>query len=82
MCQLMKARLFAFTDIGSVVRADLHPAPDGVSMAAAPATHNCYGVRVWREGCLEPLHLLDGMDINRAMPIGYYSIIHYKHCAG
>ncbi len=74
MRQLMKTCLFAFTDIQPVVRADLHPALTSVSAAASPATHNGYRAGACRERGLEPLHLLDGMDVSFAMPIIYYSL--------
>jgi hypothetical protein len=81
MRQLMKTCLFAFTDTQPVVRADLHPALTSVSMTASPATHNGYRIRVCRERSLEPLHLLDGMDVSCATPVIYYPIILHKHCA-
>lgn len=81
MRQLMKTCLFAFTDTQSVVRADLHPALTSVSPAASPAAHDGYQVRVGREGSLEPLRLLDGMDVSSAMPIINYPIILHKHGA-
>lgn len=81
MRQLMKTCLFAFTDIQPVARADLHPALTSVSSADSSATHNGYRVGVCQERSLEPLHLLDGMDISCAMPIIYYSIILHEHCA-
>lgn len=82
MRQLMKTCLFAFTYIRPVARADLNPALTSVSAAASPATHNCYRVGMCRERSLEPLHLLDAMEVSCAMPIIYYSIILYKHCYG
>ena len=80
--KLMKACLFAFTDIQPVVRTDLHPALTSVSVAASPATHNGYRAGASRERSVEPLHLLDRMDVSRAMPIIYYPITPHKHCAG
>jgi hypothetical protein len=79
--QLMKTCLFAFTDIQSVVRADLHPALTSVSVAASPAAH--YGDRAGasRERSLEPIHPLDGMDVSCAMPVIDYSITLHKHYA-
>lgn len=82
MRQLMETCLFAFADIQSVVRADLHPAPTSVSVTASPTTYNGYRVGVCRERSLEPLHLLDGMDVGCAVPIIYYPIILHKHCEG
>jgi hypothetical protein len=82
MRQLMKTCLFAFTDILSVVRADLYPALISVSMTTSPAPHNGYRVGVCREGSLEPRHLLDGMDVSCAMPVIYYPIILHEHYAG
>ena len=81
MRQLMKTCLFAFTDAKPVVRTDLHPPLTSVSATGSPATHNGDRVRVRRERSLEPLHLLDGMDVIRAVPIIYYPIILHKHCA-
>jgi hypothetical protein len=80
--QLMKTCLFAFTDIQSVVRADLHPALTSVSVAASPATHDGHRAGASWERSLEPLHPLDGMDVSCAMPIIYYSITIHKHCVG
>jgi hypothetical protein len=80
--QLMKTCLFAFTDIQSVVRADLHPALTSVSVAASPAAHNGYRAGASRESSFEPIRPLDGMDVSCAMPIIYYAITLRKHCAG
>lgn len=82
MCQLMKACLLAFTDTQPVVRAYLHPSLPSVSVTGSPASHNGYRVVVCRERGVEPIHLLDGMDVSRAVPIIYYAIIIYKHHAG
>jgi hypothetical protein len=82
MRQFMKACLFAFTDIQPVVRADPHQALTSVSATASPATHNGYRTRVRRERGLEPLRLLNGMDVSCTTPIIYYSIILYKDRAG
>jgi hypothetical protein len=77
----MKACVFAFTDVQAVVRADLHPALGSVGAADSPATHHGYRVGVCRERSLEPLHLLDGMDVGCAIPMIQYSVILQKHCA-
>src|SRR5215471_19841836 len=82
MRQLMETCLFTFADIQPVVRADLHPALTSGSVAASPAIHNGYRVGVCGERSLEPPHLLDGMDVGRALPVIYYPIILHKHCAG
>jgi hypothetical protein len=82
MRQLMKTCLLASIDAQPVVRADLHPALTGVSVAASPAAHNGHRVRVCREGALEPLHLLDGTDVGRAKPVIYCPIILDKHREG
>jgi hypothetical protein len=82
MRQLMKTCLFAFTDIQSVVRADLYPALISVSVTTSPATHNGYRVGICREGSPEPRHVLDGMDVSCAMPIIYYPVILHKDHAG
>jgi mannose-6-phosphate isomerase class I len=82
MRQLMKTCLFAFTDIQSVVRADLHSALTGVSVATSAATDNGYRVGATRKRSHEPLHPLDGMDVSYAMPMIYYLITFYKYCAG
>jgi hypothetical protein len=81
MRQLMKTCLFAFADTQSVVRADLHLALTSVSVTDSPAPDNGYRVRVGREGTLEPLHLLDGVEVSRAMPVIYYPAILHKHGA-
>jgi hypothetical protein len=41
--QFMQACLFAFTDVDSVIRADLNPTLKSVSGAAAPASPYGYG---------------------------------------
>ena len=79
MRQFMQACLFAFTDVVSVVRADLDPALKSVSVAASLSTHHGYGVGVCRERSLEPVHLLDGMDVTCTMLIAYYAIILDQH---
>lgn len=81
MRQLMKTCLFAFTDTQPVVRSDLHPALTSVSVTASPATRNGHRIGVCRERSLEPLHLLDGMEVSYAMPVIYYLIILHKYCA-
>jgi hypothetical protein len=69
--QFMQACLFAFTDVMPVVRADLDPALNSVSVAAPLSTHHGYRAGVCQECCHEPIHLLDGMDVPCAMPIVY-----------
>jgi hypothetical protein len=82
MRQFMQACLFAFTDVVPVVRADLDPALKSVSAAASLSTHHGYRVSVSQEGSLEPVHLLDGMDVACTMLMVYYSIILDEYCAG
>jgi hypothetical protein len=82
MRQFMQACLFAFTDVVSVVRADFDPTLKSVSVAASLSTHHGYGGGVCRERSLEPVHLLDGMDVACTMPMVYYPVILYQHCAG
>jgi hypothetical protein len=81
MRQLMKTSLFTLTDAQPVVRADLYPALISISVADPPATDNGYRVRIRREGTVEPLHLLDGVNVTCTMPIIYYPIILHKHRA-
>jgi hypothetical protein len=79
MRQFVQACLFAFTDIVSVVRADLDPMLKSVSAASPlPANHG-YEVGVCRERSLEPVQLLDGMDVICAMPMIYRVIILDQH---
>jgi hypothetical protein len=82
MRQFMQACLFAFTNAVSVVRTDLDSPLKSVSVAAALSTHHGHGVVVCRESSLEPLHLLDGMDVSRTMPMVYYAIAHDQHHVG
>ena len=82
MRQFMQACPFAFTDAVSVVRADLDPALKSVSMAAPLSTHHGDGVGMRRECGLEPLHLLDGMDVSCTMPMVYYAIVDDQHRVG
>jgi hypothetical protein len=82
MRQLMQACLFALTDAVSVIRADLDPALKGVSVAAAVSAHYDYGVGVCRERSLEPVHLLDGMDVSCTMLMVNYAIVLDLHCGG
>jgi hypothetical protein len=79
MRQFMQAGLFAFTDIVSVVHTDLDPSLKSVSAAASPSTLHGYGVGVCRERSLEPVHLLDGTNVIRAMLMIYYAIMLYQH---
>lgn len=81
MRQLMKTCLFAFTDIQSVVRADLHPQLVSVSMTASPAADNGYRVGVCRESSPVRFHLLDDVNVSCAMPVIYYPIILHEHSA-
>ena len=73
----MQACLFAFTDVGPVVRADLDPVLNSVSVAASPSTHHGYRAGVCPERSREPVHLLDGMDVNCTMLKTYYAVILY-----
>jgi hypothetical protein len=78
----MQACLFAFTDIISVVRANLDPALNSVSVAASLSTHHGYRAGVCRERSRKPVHLLDGMDVTCAMLIVYCAVILDQHCPG
>ena len=80
--QFMQAGLLAFAGAVPVVRADLDPALKGVSVADASSACYGYGDGVRWERSLEPVHLLDGMNIACAIPIAYYAIVLYQHCAG
>jgi hypothetical protein len=82
MRQFMQACLFAFADVVSVVRADLDPMLKSVSVTSSLSTHYGYEVGVCRERSLEPVHLLDGMDVIRAMPMIYQVIVRDQHRAG
>lgn len=82
MCQFMKACLLAFTDVVPVVRADLDPMLKSVSAAASLSADDGYRVGVSRERGIEPVHLLDGMDVTRTTLMAYYSIILNQQCAG
>jgi hypothetical protein len=80
--QFMQACLFAFPDVVSVVRADLDPTLKSVSVTTSLSTHHGHGLGVCWERSLEPLCLLDGMDISYTMPTVYYAIVHYQHRYG
>jgi len=82
MRKFMQACLFAFTDVEPVVRADLDAALNGVSAADSPSAHHGYRTGVSRERSLEPVHLLDGIDVTCTMLMVYYSIALDQHCAG
>ncbi len=82
MRQFMQACLFAFTDVVTVVRADFDPTLKSVSVAASLSAHHGYGVGVCRERSLEPVHLLDGMDVACTMLMVYYVIGLDQHFAG
>ena len=81
MRQLMKACVFAFSDIETVVRSDLHATLGRVSVAQASATRNGYRIGVSRERSLEPVRLLNGMDVNCAVPEPDYLAVHDEHSA-
>jgi len=82
MRQFMQACLFAFTDVVSVVRADLDPTLKSVSVAASVSAHHGYEFGVCRECSREPVHLLDGMDVTCTMLMVYYAIMLDQHCFG
>lgn len=82
MRQFMQACLFAFPDVVPVARTNLDPTLKSVSVTASLSTHQGHGVGVCWERSLEPLHLLDGMDISSTMPMVYYAIAHYQHRVG
>lgn len=75
MRQLMKTRVLALASIPPVVRADLHPPLSGISMAAPPAAHDDHRVGICRERSREPVHVLDGMDVRRALPKANQSVM-------
>jgi len=66
--QFMQARVFAAADGVPVIRADLDPPLTGVGVADPPSAHHGYRVGVRRERGLEPVRLLDGMDVAGATP--------------
>ena len=82
MRQFMQACLFAFPDVIPVVRAELDPTLDGVSVAASLSTH--YGDRagVCLESGREPVHPLDGMNVTCTMLMIYYAVILDQYRAG
>jgi hypothetical protein len=82
MRQFMQACLFAFTNVVSVVRADLDPALASVSVAASLSSHHGYGVGMSRERSLKPVHLLDGIDVTCTMLMAYYAIVLDQHYSG
>lgn len=77
--QLMQAGMFAPGDIEAVVRAQRHPAQDGVGAANSTAAHDGDGIGVRRERGLKPLHLLDGMNVDRALPVADDPVVNSKH---
>jgi hypothetical protein len=80
--QFMQARLFTSTDVTPAVRADLDPALSSVSVTSSLSTHHGYRDGVCREHNLEPVHLLDSMNVSGTMLIGYYAVILNQHRAG
>jgi hypothetical protein len=82
MRQFVKAGLFALTDVGSVVRADLDPTLKSVSVAASHSANYGYGVGVCRKRSLEPVHPLDGKNVNCTMLTVYYAVVTDQHCLG
>jgi hypothetical protein len=81
MRQFVKTCLFAFTDTRPVVRSNLHLTLTSVSATASPATRNGDRIDVCRERSLEPLRLLDGMEVSRATPVIYCLPILHKYRA-
>src|SRR5215469_11135546 len=78
----MQACLLAFTNAMPAVRADLDPALNSISVAGPlPARHR-HRRGMCRERGHEPVHLLDCMDVTRAMLMGYYAALHDQHHAG
>ena len=82
MRQFMQACLFAFTDVVSVVRADLDPTLKSISVAASLPAHHGYEFVMCRERGPEPVHLLDVMDVTCTMLMGYYAIMLDQYCFG
>lgn len=82
MRQFVQAGLFAFADTESVIRADLDLTPKSVGVAASPASPDRQGGDVGRERGLEPVRLLDGKDISRAMSMAYAAVGQDQHRAG
>ena len=82
MRQFMQACLFAFTDVVSVIHADLDPTLNSISVAASPSARHGYGVGVCRERGLEPVQLLDGTDVACTMLMSYYAIALDQHRVG
>jgi hypothetical protein len=78
----MQAGLFALTDAAPVVRANPDPALRSVGAAASHSTHHGYRAGICTERSREPIHLLDGMDVNCTMLKTYYAVILYQHFAG
>ncbi len=66
--QLVKTGLFALADTHSVLNADPDPPLIGVCATDSHATYDGYWIRVSREGSLEPRHLLNGVNVGRALP--------------
>ncbi len=82
MRQFVQACLFALADVVSVVRAELDPALKSVGVAAPLSAHHGYGIGVCRECGLEPVHLLDGMDVACTMLKIYYAAVLDQHRGG
>lgn len=82
MRQFMQACLFAFTNVIPVVRADLDPELESVSVAASLSAHDGYGIGMSRERSLEPVHLLDRIDVTCTMLMAYYAVILDQHHGG
>ena len=82
VCQFMQACLFTFTHTIPAVRANLDPALNSVGVAASLSTHYCHLAGVCRKRSREPVHLLDGTDVNCTMPVAYNSAILDKHRPG
>ena len=80
--QFVQACLLACTDAIPVARADLDPALRRVSVAAAVSPHDGQRTGAPRERGREPVHLLDGMDITRAMPVRYDAVMPDQHRPG
>src|SRR5258708_5992244 len=75
MRQFMQARLFALGDVQSVVRADLDLTLKSVSVTAPFSPDHGYGNGVCRERSLEPVHPLDGKNVNCTMLAVYYAVV-------
>lgn len=80
--QLMKTSMLARADAQPVPRADLHLSQTWIGPAHATTAHNGHRVGMCCERGPEPLRLLDGMDVGRALPMAYRSARVQQYRAG